>query len=88
MSNTNNLERDNHRESNCVDAFQIAKESVIPVAKQVEITTKLVLSLTLDEDEQDFEKQFTRDWVHTKRIDKTEGVDEEIVALDNFLLQN
>jgi hypothetical protein len=21
MSNTNNLERDNHRESNCVDAF-------------------------------------------------------------------
>jgi hypothetical protein len=52
----------------------------------VEITTKLVLSLTLDEDEQDFEKQFTRDWVHTKRIDKTERVDEEIVALDNFLL--
>ena len=42
-------------ESNCEDAIQNEKSTAYPVTKQVEITTKVVLSFTLDEDEQDFE---------------------------------
>lgn len=55
MSEAINLKGNYNMESNCEDAIIYEMSTAYPVNKQEEISTKVVLSLTLDEDEQDFE---------------------------------